>query len=755
MNRSQSAHVDATTHPSFAATTPAQAAFSVARRINAAPPDKIDEGILAALAMVGSFLGVARVYIVQSDNDWQTIQVVQSWRSEELASRRLTNQVSLKALPWLRALLLEQQLVHLSVNSNQPERAATERAFLEQYAIGGLLGVPLLYASTTPSYLCCDSLDPNRSWSAGDIEVLTLVSESIGRATDWQHITATMRASELRYRMLTTHATDIISLHDPDGTCHYCSPAVQAILGYGPGEVTGTIPIDIIHPDDLPAAMGRGKIHDSGAITTTFRMRHKLGHYIWIETSARAVCDPVSGAISEIVAVTRDIDERKAYEARIEQLAYFDPLTTLANRRRFNDSVQRALLDVGRQQVSLALLYLDLDRFKLVNDTLGHDAGDELLVMVANRLRSQLRSDDLLARLGGDEFAVLLPNLHETDEAARIAQRLIDQIRQPFSLRGHPIHLGVSVGIVCAPHNGTRFEDLLKFADIAMYQAKTEGDRFIFFDPSLSAYNQDQLQLEAELRHAINSDSLTLYYQPILDLRNGAIVSVEALVRWNHPTRGLLLPGEFVPLAEERGLIRALDRWVLRAALHQLATWHESGIHCYVSINLSARTLHDANITEYIRRCLEDIHAPPEHSLIEVTESAVMRDVEMAHQLLGQMRGMGMRVALDDFGSGHAALAYLKRLPVDVVKIDRSFVQGIEQDARDEGVVRAIVALSQSLGIEVVAEGVNTAAQHQWLLDAGCMFGQGFGLGRPMPPEQIEQRFREPLPLLHERLALP
>jgi diguanylate cyclase (GGDEF)-like protein/PAS domain S-box-containing protein len=540
-----------------------------------------------------------------------------------------------------------------------------------------------------------------------------------------------------RYRIVTEHATDVISLHDATGICYYCSPNLRTILGYEPDEFLGGMPFEFMHPEDRATALARGKIHDNGAITTTFRMQHRDGYYIWMETSVRAICDAATGAVNEVVAVTRDIDARKMYEAKIEQLAFYDPLTLLSNRRHFHEQVQRTLFLLEERQEPMALLYLDLDHFKKVNDTLGHDAGDELLTQVATRLNSQLESTDTLARLGGDEFAVLLPKKANLGAIAEIAQGIVDQIKLPFKVRNQTIHLGVSIGIACAPQDGLSFEDLLKHADIAMYRAKAEGDCYKFFDPSLSAYSREQLQLEDELRQAIVNNSLTLHFQPIFDLQAQRIVSAEALVRWRHPTRGLLMPGSFVPLAEESGLIRSLDRWVILAALRQLADWANQGLSVNISINLSARTVHDDDLAQYVRDCLQNTGAPPEQTVFEVTESVVMRDHKAAHQVLDKLKQLGTRIALDDFGSGHASMSYLKWLPVDIVKIDRSFVQGVGNDPRDEGVVRAIVALSQGLGISVVAEGVSDIAQMRWLRHIGCNLGQGFGLGRPMPPELL------------------
>ncbi len=551
--------------------------------------------------------------------------------------------------------------------------------------------------------------------------------------------TAEVRASEERYRMLTKHATDMISVHGPDGTFRYCSPAMERMLGYQVSEIIGTSPLDFIHPDDSWNALYRGKVHDTGAVTTHFRVRHKGGHYLWFETSARTVYDQAASSITEIVAITRDIDARKTTEHQIELLAYFDPLTQLANRRRFHDEILRALASAKQHASRTALLYLDLDGFKKVNDTLGHDAGDELLVQVAGRLRHQARGGDTLARLGGDEFALIMPDLTDSKPAESIAQRILDQFILPFELRGQLIHLGVSVGIACSPEDGTSADDLLKHADIAMYRAKSEGDSYQFYEPSLSVHNEERLRIDTELRHAIPHAELVLHYQPIRSLETGDILHVEALVRWNHPTRGLLQPGAFVPYAEESGLIRSLDRWVMRTALRQIAAWSRQGMALGVSINLSMRSFQDRDLVHYVQSCLEDTGAPASRVTIELTESAAMRDPQTTQEMLEQFKRLGLRIAIDDFGSGQTSLTYLKRLPVDIVKIDRAFIQGVTQDSKDEGVVRAIIALSKGLGVLVVAEGVTDESQCAWLQAAGCEMVQGFGIGMPAPAESVQR----------------
>jgi diguanylate cyclase (GGDEF)-like protein/PAS domain S-box-containing protein len=724
-----------------------QCATAISRHIIEQPVSETDRGINYALANAGAFIEIDRISVFEVNSDSRQIQTTYEWCAENVLSLQLSFQnIVVDDLPWLMKCLFRSQSVSFSQENPYPLEAKGERYWLSRRNAQTILAVPLFGDGKPIGFLACESAARERSWTEDDVSLLQMVSDSIGRALDRRRITMALQASELRYRMLATHATDMISLHDIQGYIRYCSPAISAILGYQPEEVLNRNVVEFIHPEDCSVAFNRGKVHDSGAVTTSCRLRHRDGRYVWIETSARTVVDSISNEVREIVAVTRDIAARKAYEDKIEHLAYYDPLTNLTNRRRFYDLAQQALDAMEQSQRRIALLYLDLDHFKKVNDTLGHDAGDELLIQVANRLNTQVGTTGTLARLGGDEFAVLIADLADDTPAALLAQRIVDQVRMPFEIRQQPIHIGGSIGIAISPEDGLRVEDLLKHADIAMYRAKQEGDTFRFYDAALSPYTQERLQLEAELRQALQHKELVLYYQPIRDLRNGELLNVEALIRWNHPTRGLLSPGDFILLAEENGLIRQLDRYVIHQSFLQVAEWANQGLTFGVSINLSVRSLQDRELFGYVQKVLKQTGAPPELITIEITESSAMHDPEATRRLLERFKQLGMRLALDDFGSGHASLTYLKRLPVDSVKIDRTFIEGIGRDPQDEGLVRAILVLVQSLNMLVVAEGVNTDLQRSWLLHNGCFVAQGFNIGRPTAAKQLIDKLQSEIP---------
>ncbi len=494
--------------------------------------------------------------------------------------------------------------------------------------------------------------------------------------------------------------------------------------------------LSAIHPDDIDVVQqSYQQLNRNQESVVEFRLLHPSGEERWIRSYARPQWDAQTGHVSRIVGALKDITERRRYEQQIEQLAFFDALTGLANRRLFHDRATDELRSTVAPD-TLAILFIDLDRFKTINDTLGHDVGDQVLVHVARRLRTCIRDGDLLARLGGDEFAILLP-LTSDLEAREVALRMLEELDKTFSIDGQPLRVTGSIGVACHPCHGAQLTTLLKHADIAMYRAKERSQHVEFYRPDLLIYPQERLALETELRLALDRNELVLHYQPIIDLERHTISRAEALVRWQHPTRGLMPPGVFLPIAEECGLIRSLDRWVLRHALAQAARWAESGNGLTIAINLSVQSLHDHDLADYVAECLASSGAPGSHIMVEVTEGAAMHDLGRTVTILQQLKALGMQVALDDFGSGHASLLRLKLLPIDVIKTDREFLDGLGDVDKDDGVMRAMIGLARSLKLMVVAEGVENARQLAWLRQAGFDYAQGYYLGHPVPPEVI------------------
>ena len=411
-------------------------------------------------------------------------------------------------------------------------------------------------------------------------------------------------------------------------------------------------------------------------------------------------------------------------------------MTDLPNRSLLLDRLSQALAQAERDSTQVAVLFTDLDRFKIVNDTLGHPAGDELLRQVAVRLRSALREGDTIARLSGDEFVILLPRISEARDAARVAAKALGMVTAPFTVFGHELHISSTIGVSLFPKDGADPETLLKHADTALYQAKDRGrNQYQFFDARMNAHAQERLLLENGLRRAIERGEFVLHYQPQIDLQTNAVTGVEALIRW-HPEQRMVLPGEFIPIAEETGLITEIGEWVLRTACRQAREWEAAGLPpVRMAVNLSIRQLRRRGFPARVRAILRETGLAPQRLELEITESSLMVDPEQIIKTLHELRGMGIQLAMDDLGTGYSSLAYLKRLPLDRIKIDRSFVRDIPEDPDDVAIVQAILAMARQLKIRVVAEGVETPAQRRFLRDHRCEEAQGYAFSRPLPAE--------------------
>ncbi len=427
-------------------------------------------------------------------------------------------------------------------------------------------------------------------------------------------------------------------------------------------------------------------------------------------------------------------------EGQITYLAYHDSLTGLENRRRFLERVEEAIARSRRTRRNFALMYIDLDRFKDVNDTLGHIAGDAVLGEAGRRLRAVVRAEDPAARFGGDEFAVLLTEMTSLDDADALGARILEAFAEQFSAEGRDVQISASIGIAVYPVDGSCAGDLLRCADAALYRAKEQGRRrFCFYSQEMAAALHHRRQLQSGLRQAIERGEFALYYQPVFGLDDGHIEATEALLRWNHPERGIVFPAEFIPAAEETALMLPIGAWVVRTAARQVGEWLRAGRRLRMAVNISAIQLQDLAFIPQLKAALADFDVPPDLFGIEITESAALRDPEAARAIVNECRRLGMRVALDDFGTHYASLSHLKKLPVDVIKVDKSFVRGLPGDPNDAAIVRSIIALGENFRCAVVAEGVETESQARWLRENGCRFAQGFLLGKPLAPDAFDR----------------
>jgi diguanylate cyclase (GGDEF)-like protein/PAS domain S-box-containing protein len=454
-----------------------------------------------------------------------------------------------------------------------------------------------------------------------------------------------------------------------------------------------------------------------------------------------------------IVGTAQDISERKRSEREIHRLAYYDSLTGLPNRVLFKDRVTQAIAHASRYKYHLALLFLDLDRFKIINDTLGHNVGDMLLKHVADRLTDSVRHSDSigrtanieqtheLARLGGDEFTVLVSNLREVQDASKVARRILEALARPFHVGGHEIFVTVSIGIAIFPVDGDSVDVLLKNSDTAMYHAKEQGrNNFQYYSNAMNAEANERLLLEGEVRHATEREEFVVFYQPQIDLRSGRLVGAEALVRWQHPQRGLLTPAEFLQAASDTGMIRAIDEWVLQTVCRQSRTWQQRGLAVpRVSINVSNSLFHGATLVNAVEKACAETSLAHNRLELELTESVAMRNVDTSILVLQQLKAMGVQLAIDHFGTGYSSLSYLQRLPVNRVKIDQSFIRELLSRVQPVPIVRAIIAMAHSLQLEVLAEGVEDEKQRSILLAEGCDQAQGYLFGRPMPVAEFEK----------------
>lgn len=513
--------------------------------------------------------------------------------------------------------------------------------------------------------------------------------------------------------------------------------------------------LNFVHPDDrqLVTIAIDEAINNKAPYVVEHRIVRGDGSGLTVEQQADVVFGDNDVPL-RMIGTVQDISERKRTERQIHQLAYYDSLTGLPNRDLFRERSERALRGAKRNRQKIALIFLDLDEFKYINDTLGHDAGDELLCEIAGYLAQSIRASDILAkpqtegateaslsRLGGDEFTIMLPDLEEVELAARVAGRVLEQLRRPMKIQGKEFFVTGSMGISVYPDDGDSVDTLLKNADIAMYHAKQSGkNSFRFYAKHMDERVQLRLSMEGRLKRALEKEEFALHYQPKVEIETGKIIGVEALLRWNNPEMGQVSPAQFIPVAEETGMIVPIGEWVLYDACRRAQQWREDGlVPVDMAVNLSGHQFRRGGLVQLVGRVLDDTHLAAASLELELTEGMIMENVEDAVGILTQLKEMGLKLSVDDFGTGYSSMAYLKRFPLDILKIDRSFVQDITTDANDATIIRAIIALARGLNLTSIAEGVETEEQLQFLRRHGCDQIQGYLISRPVPHEQMAQ----------------
>jgi PAS domain S-box-containing protein len=576
------------------------------------------------------------------------------------------------------------------------------------------------------------------------------------------HLRRKLHQREELFRLISENAADMIALVDVSGKRLYNSPAYEKVLGYSAKELAVTSAYQQIHPDDIQrvmAAAQEARITGVGN-RLEYRIRHKDGHWLTLESTASAIRNE-KGEVEKLVIVNRDITERKQAEEKLKHNAQHDGLTDLPNRTLFLDRLQRAFERAKRNpNYKFAVLFVDIDGFKVFNDTMGHSVGDEILVEIAHRLANCLRfedtlsrpsgkenetyhkGDEVLARLGGDEFTILIGSIQDPSDAMRVANRIQDALGI-FVVEGREVFISASIGIALSTTSRSRAEELLRDADIAMYRAKTLGkSRCEFFDEEMHTKAVKLLNLENDLRRAVDEQDFRVHYQPIVQLESGSIVGFEALVRWRRSPDCLASPDTFIGVAETAGLIVPLGKWILREACQQAQRWqarYPRDPALNVTVNVSPKQFAHSELVNDIKEVLEDTGIDPRRLHLEITESVAMADPARTNQVLWQLKNLGAGVCLDDFGTGHSSLSRLRRFPVDVLKIDRSFVSHMDSDAEARQIARLIIEFAHTVNLQVIAEGVETNAHLEHLKRLGCEFGQGYFFSRPVDPEAVER----------------
>ncbi len=624
----------------------------------------------------------------------------------------------------------------VTTEGNFPRVGAAHKAGLKAG-----LGIPVLAGDEVIAVLEFFVREPRKE-DEHLISVVFSAAAQLGSVMQHKRAEMALRRSENQLRAIIDTEPECVKIIKADGTLVQMNAAGLAMIEASrPEQVIGKPIFGLLIPEYRePFRAFVENILRGNKGKMEFEITGLKGTHRWMETHSVPLPDERGGP-SLVLSITRDITERKVTEKRLRQLAHFDSLTDLPNRVQFIERLEEAMAEADRHERLVGVVFLDLDRFKNINDSLGHDKGDKLLREVAVRLSGAVRRGDTVARLSGDEFALVLADMGHVDDAIHVAQKIIDVFREPFQVDKNNFFITASLGITLYPFDDRNAQELLRNADVAMYRAKESGkNNYQFYVAEMTAKVTERMSLENDLRYALERGELSLNYQPIADCQSGRILGMEALLRWKHPERGMISPALFIPLAEETGYIVAIGEWVLRTACEQCRRWQKMGFpSLYVAVNLSSRQFHQKDLPASIYQILQETNFNPALLNLELTEGLVMQQAEASINTLRELVAMDIRISIDDFGTGYSSLSYLKRFPINILKVDQSFVRDIPHDEDDAAIASTIISMAKSLGLKVVAEGVETLAQLQFMREHHCDAMQGYYFSKPLPPEQFEE----------------
>jgi diguanylate cyclase (GGDEF)-like protein/PAS domain S-box-containing protein len=717
-----------------------------------------------SLGNVGKELGADRVYVFENVRDpdgrlWMNLTA--EWLRDGV--RGLFEVPGTKLHPyspdftrWIE-VLGDRQVLAGSV-AQLPE---LERRVLASERTASIVAVPIFLEDGWWGFLAADDCGRGRVWSQGEIELLRVMAGAIAEDVQRRRRVSAEEIMGDRYRSIVQHipAVTYIDALDDSASTLYISPQVEDLLGYTPHEwmSDGDLWLRIVHPDDRARAAAANQRHNETGETFSldYRVYRKDGRIVWIHDEARMIRDE-RGVPTFSLGVMIDITEIKRGDEKVAFLTYHDELTGLPSRSMFEEFLELSITRARHHEASVAVICVDIDDFRLVNDSLGRLAGDEVLNVVAGRLREAARETDLVARRSGDTFLLLLADLEREGEnvelavarAESAAQRILDSLAMPFRAGGTELYVSASIGISLFPQDGDETGSLLRNAEAAMLESKKGGHAYVVSNRG-ALDSSAKLRFVTRLRKAVESQRWALHYQPILELATGQMQGVEALIRWMEPDGTMVPPGDFIPLAEELGLIEAIGDWVVRELVYQSRAWRELDIDLDMSFNLSPRQFWQPDLAKGILERIREGGIDPSRIVVEITESSAMNDPDRAQTILEDLHAGGLRIAIDDFGTGYSSLARIRDMPVDVLKIDRSFVSGVDVDPQNQSIVAAFLELARGLGVTTLAEGIETEGELAFLLERGCVMGQGFYFSKPVPPEEIISLSYGGLPAAH------